>query len=103
MYPQEVISRAEKVTKILKENNFFGDEELDETIAIEVSNNEFSKLFFPKWIKGERDFDYSDGEFEDVLKNIIMGTVFLSLKNKGLIDEIDDNYFLTKSGKQFLI
>jgi ribosomal protein S19E (S16A) len=100
-YPTRVTERATKVANFLKDNGFFEEEELNPEIAHEIAINEFSELFYPKWVSGEEeDFKYSDGEFEDVLKNIIVKTVFESLKQKGLIDSIDEeNHYVTEKGK----
>lgn len=100
-YPTKVIERATKVADLLKDNGFFEEEELNPEIAHKVAIEEFSELFYPKWVSGEEEsFDYSDGEFEGVLKNIILKSVFESLKQKGLIDSVDEeNHYVTEKGK----
>jgi hypothetical protein len=102
-YPNKVVERATKVANLLKENGFFEDEELNPEIAYKITIDKFSELFYPKWVSGDdEDFSYSDGEFEKVLTEIILDSVLESLKQKGIIDSIDDKHFLTEKGKEIL-
>ena len=108
VYQPSVINRAEEVIKILEECKFFEDHE--------INNLDFTREYLcdkltEKFISGDMDIDndqiLSEDEFETFLKEIVVGTLLMELKNKGIIDSYEDDnteevFFLTKEGKEHL-
>lgn len=103
-YPEPVALISEKFITVLEESRFFSDEDVDENITFK----EFADSILPKWINGEDIHDeelLSEDDFSRILNLSIFKTNLESLRNKNLIDSIEDEkgeeiFFLTKKGKE---
>ena len=104
-YPETVSGVAQNFIFILQESNFFEVENVDEDITF----IEFADFILPKWIEGNEIENtnslLTDKDFEFILKMSIFKTNFESLREKKLIDSIEDENgveipFLTKMGKE---
>lgn len=108
IYQPSVISKAKEVIKILEECKFFEDHE--------IKNNDYTMKYLcdkltEKFITGDMDIEndqlFTEDEFETILKEIVVGTLLMELKNKGIINSYEDDsteevFFLTKEGKEHL-
>lgn len=106
IYQQCVIEKTDELIEILKSISFFADYEID--------NTDFAKKYLldvltEKFIAGKFDDEeiLTEDEFETCLKEIISGSVLYELKEKGYVnsyedDEVDEVFFLTEEGKQYL-
>ena len=108
VYQPIVIDKAEEVIKILEECSFFKDHDIDNlNFAKEYLCDKLTEKFISGNIDIENDELFMENEFEDMLKEIVVGTVLLELKNKGIINSYEDDnteevFFLTKEGKEHL-
>jgi hypothetical protein len=73
-------------------------------IRKEFIREEFGEMLFQKWLDGTEDVEISTEQFIDMLKMASAKTVLQSLKDKKLIDTVDDGegndyVFLTNKGK----
>lgn len=73
----------------------------------EYIREEFGNMLFQKWLDGVEDVEISTEQFIDMLKMASAKSVLQSLKEKNLIDSIDDGegndyVFLTKKGKELV-
>ena len=67
-------------------------------------------LLTEKFITGELDGDgpfFTDEEFDQILKELVAGSVLYELKKKGLVDSYEDEvteemFFLTEKGKKLM-
>lgn len=76
-------------------------------IRKEFIREEFGQMLFEKWLDGIEDVEISTEQFIDMLKMASAKTVLQSLKEKNLIDSIDDGegndyVFLTSRGKELI-
>lgn len=106
IYQQCVIDKTEELLEILKSISFFDDYEIENT---NFARKYFLDILTEKFISGKFDDEdiLSEDEFETCLKEIIAGSVLYDLKEKGFVnsyedDEVDEVFFLTEEGKQYL-
>lgn len=92
---------------VLTEINFFEDHEIEDiSFAKEYLLNKLTT----KFIDGQLDEDgpnFTDVEFEQILREIIAGSILYQLKNKGLVNSYEDDnteeiFFLTEKGKELM-
>lgn len=108
IYQPEVISKASEIIKILEECEFFKDHEIDNTdFAMEYLCDKLTDKFILGDIDVENDQLFIENEFETILKEIVVGTLLIELKKKGVInsyedDETEEVFFLTEEGKKHL-
>lgn len=107
IYPKPVIEKTELLIEGLKESNFFEEYEIEDlTFIREHLNN----LLTEKFIKGELEDDnplFLEDEFEQLLKELVAGSVLHQLKVKGFVDSYEDDsteemFFLTEMGKKYI-
>lgn len=105
IYQPEIIELSEKIVKALVDDDFFNEYEIESTdYALTYLKDKITE----KYILGETELDVlstTDEEFEQMLKEIIAGSVLTSLKEKGLVESYEDEnteeiFFLTEKGKE---
>ena len=101
-YPRYVSMFTEKFLEVLEKEHFFSDEDVD----YDITFKRFADLNLSKWINGKDLSDFNEEEFSENLNFSIIETDLLSLKEKGFLDSIDDEYgeshfFLTDKGKKY--
>lgn len=108
IYQPEVIKKSEEIVKVLEECEFFKDHEIENT---SYAKEYLCDVLTEKFIKGDIDIENDDlfmeDEFETVLKEIVVGTMLVDLKERGIInsyedDETEEIFFLTEEGKKQL-
>jgi hypothetical protein len=107
IYPKTVIEKTELLIEGLFESNFFEEYEIDDLTFVRQHLND---LLTEKFIKGELEDDsplFLDEEFEQLLKELVAGSVLYQLKLKGLVDSYEDDnteemFFLTEMGKKYI-
>lgn len=102
-YPLAVSELSERIVNSLKEDEIFKAEQIVEDVAF----LNFSEFFLEKWVNGDSSGEITADEFVFIMKKTIIGSNLISLKNKELIDSIENEngemvYFLTPAGKSFL-
>jgi hypothetical protein len=103
IYPEPVKNKVLPIIKSLEKQRFFIEEEVLETEAYKC----FCEFFLPQFISGE-EFHITEDQFEKLLIESIIGSHLTVLKQKGLLDSIDDPaigeevYFATKEGKELI-
>lgn len=104
-YQPKVLEACNALMSSIEESGFFKDNEIHDTSFAE----EFiCEKLTEKFIKGELDADeilFTEEEIEKYLNAILVGSVLLSLQEKGLIDSVadengEDVFFLTEQGKE---
>ena len=108
-YQPIVIKRAEDIVSVFRETGFFNDYEIeDETFAF----NYMCEKLTDKFIAGELNENveddehlFTEDEMEKFLREIIAGSLLYELRDKGIIDSIEDEnneerFFLTDLGKE---
>jgi hypothetical protein len=105
IYQPIVIEKAEELIEGLKEDHFFED--------YEIKNLDFIRTHIldhltEKFISGGIDDDFeemfTEDEFEQLLKEMIAGSILYELKEKGFVNSVEDEndeemFFLTEKGK----
>jgi DNA-binding MarR family transcriptional regulator len=108
IYPPIVVEKGEELIEGLKESNFFKDYEINN---MEFVRNHILDDLTEKFINGliDDDFEemYKEEEFEQLLKELVAGSVLHELKEKGLVnsyqdEETEEMFFLTEKGKQIM-
>lgn len=108
IYPPAVEDHANDLIEGLHESGFFEDYEIKD---FEYINEHVRNVLTEKFIAGTIDEDFEDmfneEEFEQLLKELIAGSILYELKNKGLVNSYDDDnteemFFLTEKGKEYL-
>lgn len=106
MYQPIVIETTNELIEMLISISFFKENDLNNT---KFAENYFLNKLTEKFIDGKiYDEDlFTDEEFETCLKEIIVGTVLLNLKDKGYVNSYEDEnteemFFLTEDGKEYL-
>ena len=108
VYQPSVISKTEEVIKILEECDFFKDHDINNLdFAREYLRDKLTDKFISGNIDIENDELFMENEFEDILKEIVVGTLLIELKNKGIINSYEDDdteevFFLTEEGRKQL-
>lgn len=102
-YPEEVQEILDSVKDCLEEDGFFRDIEVTTETGRTAFEAVAGPVFLQQWIEdGQVSLD-ADVLF-DMMKKTAVEACLISLKNKGLIDSIDDGgqevFFLTKKAKQ---
>lgn len=106
IYQQCVIEKTEELIEILTSISFFADYEIEKT---DFTKKYLLNVLTEKFIEGKFNDDeiFTEDEFETYLKEIISGSVLHDLKEKGYVnsyedDEVDEVFFLTEEGKEYL-
>lgn len=108
IYQPEVRQKSEQIMTFLNESGFFTEFQITN---LEFSRNYLCDILTEKLIEGkiQMEFDeiFGEKEFDDVLRNIIIGSVLTELKSKGMVDSYEDDntaekFFLTEKGQKFL-
>jgi hypothetical protein len=107
IYPKPVIEHTEELIEGLKESNFFEEYEIEDLTFVREHLNE---LLTQKFINGELGEDgpyFLEEEFEQIIKELVAGSILHQLKVKGLVDSYEDDtteemFFLTEMGKKYL-
>ncbi len=108
VYQPIVIEEAENILQGLIESEFF--------IDYDITDYTYSKQYLldvltEKYINGLLDDDetelFTEAEFEQILKELVAGTVLYELKQKGYVNSYEDEnteemFFLTEEGKKYL-
>lgn len=97
--------RAEKITRLLKENDFFKSEGVDEEVGIDVSNELWVEFLTQKFIQGKDIHEVETKEYDSILTSIIVQATLKGLIKRGLVDALDDDgeiLYLTEEGKKIL-
>lgn len=108
VYQPIVIEEAENILQGLIESEFF--------IDYDITDYTYSKQYLldiltEKYINGLLDNDdselFTEEEFEQILKELVAGTVLYELKEKGYVNSYEDEnteemFFLTEEGKKYL-
>jgi DNA-binding MarR family transcriptional regulator len=108
VYQPIVIEEAEELIKGLEDAEFFKDYEIEDlTFArIHVMN-----ILTEKFISGDLDGDidelFTEDEFDQLLKELVAGSILYELKDKGYVNSYQDEdteemFFLTEEGKKYI-
>jgi hypothetical protein len=79
----------------------------DGEVRKEFVREEFGEMLFQKWLDGVEDVEISTEQFIDMLRMASAKSLLQNLKDKNLIDSVDDGegndyVFLTKLGKELM-
>lgn len=108
-YQPIVIKKSEDIVFVLRETGFFEDYEIENE---EFAFNYMCEKLTDKFIAGELNEGveddehlFTEDEMEKFLREIIAGSLLYELRDKGLIDSIEDEnneekFFLTNLGKE---
>lgn len=103
IYPEQVKNKVLPIIKSLEKQRFFIEEEVLEIETYKC----FCEFFLPQFINGG-EFHITEDEFEKLLVESIISSHLVVLKQKGLLDSIEDPaigeevYFATKDGRELL-
>jgi hypothetical protein len=109
IYQPIVIEKANDIIESL--TDFFNDYQIE---SLDFAQEYMYDKLTEKFIAGELNDDeegnvflFTESEFEQILKELIAGSVLYELKEKGLVDSYQDDttdemFFLTKKGKKLL-
>jgi len=108
IYQPIVIEEAEYLIEGLKDADFFKDYEIEDLTYV---RQHILDLLTEKFINGTLDDEteelFSEEEFDQLLKELVAGSILYELKQKGLVDSYEDDtteemFFLTEEGKKVL-
>lgn len=108
IYQPIVIEEVEYLIEGLKDADFFKDYEIEDLTYV---RQHLSDLLTEKFINGTLDDEtqelFSEEEFDQLLKELVAGSILYELKQKGLVDSYEDDtteemFFLTEEGKKAL-
>jgi len=108
IYQPIVIERTKEIIETLIETNFFLDYDIGVT---DFAKNHISDMLTEKFINGDTDLTedeiFNEDEFENLLREIVDGTILNELKTKGIVNSYEDDnteemFFLTEKGKKML-
>ena len=108
VYQPIVIEETENLLEGLKESMFFEDYEIED---LTFAREHLLDLMTQKFVEGKLDEDFeeifTEEEFEQLLKEIVAGSLLYELKDKGYVNSYSDEYteemfFLTEKGKQHM-
>lgn len=108
VYQPFILERVEELMQVLEETNFFEEHELDSReFAKEYLATNLTNKFILGKIDSQSDDLFTEDEFGEVLREIIVGTVLNDLKEKGYLNSYEDEnteeiFFLTNEGKHYL-
>lgn len=105
-YQPQIIEISEDIVESLTSSGFFIENEIEDNSP---ALNVVCDILTEKFIKGDISdgmVDFTDEEFESLLRMIKAVCLLKSLKKKGLADSYEDEnteevFFLTKDGKAF--
>jgi hypothetical protein len=109
IYQPIVIEKANDIIESL--TDFFNDYQIE---SLDYAKEYMCDKLTEKFIAGDLNDDeegnvflFTESEFEQILKELIAGSVLYELKEKGLVDSYQDDttdemFFLTKKGKKLL-
>jgi hypothetical protein len=103
-YPEEVKSWALTLTGFLSEEGFFEEYGVSPVHGIPVMERRLCEAILPNWLN-DGDMTISEKDLEDVMRASVTEALLSGMKEKGLIDSIEDEageevYFLTHQGKE---
>ena len=108
IYQPIVIEETEHLLSGLKESQFFEDYEIDD---LTYARQHLLDVMTEKFIDGKLDSDvtelFTEDEFEQLLKELVAGSLLYELKKKGLVNSYEDEnteemFFLTEEGKKHM-
>ena len=108
IYQPIVIEQVENLISGLEESDFFIDYEINDLTFV---RQHLSDILTEKFIDGVIDGDFeelfSEEEFEQLLKELVAGSILYELKEKGIINSYEDEnteetFFLTEEGKEYI-
>jgi len=108
IYPPSVIEKTDDLIKILIEERFFDDYEIENyDFATNYLRDKLTEKFILGTLESEEDDVFTEEEYETILREIVAGSVLYELKEKGLVDSYEDDeteemFFLTEEGKKLL-
>jgi hypothetical protein len=109
IYQPIVIEKANDIIESL--TDFFNDYQIE---SLNFAKEYMCDRLTEKFIAGELEEDeignlflFTENEFEQILKELIAGSILYELKDKGLVESYEDStteetFFLTKKGKKLL-
>ena len=107
VYQPEIKQYTEDIIEDLKNVNFFVDNEINDFEFTKKYICDFlTQKFITTGLNVEEGF-FTDEEFGVMLKEIIVGSLFYSMKEKGYLnsyedEETDETFFLTDIGREYL-
>ena len=108
IYQPEVIMEADLLIEGLIESDFFKDYEIEDlTFANTHVRDILTEKFINGYLGNEFDEIFTEDEFEQLLKEIVAGSILYELKDKGYVnsyqdDDTEETFFLTELGKKHL-
>lgn len=108
VYQPIVIEETENLIQGLIESEFFKDYEIDDlTYTRERLLDVMTEKYLNGLLNDDEELLFTEEEFDNLLKDIIAGTLLHELKKKGMIesyedDQTEERFFLTENGKKFL-
>jgi hypothetical protein len=107
-YQPIVIEETENLILGLKESLFFEDYEITDLTFV---RQHLLIIMTEKFISGQLSDDvdeiFTEDEFEQLLKELVAGSLLYELKQKGLVESYEDEtteetFFLTEKGKNLM-
>lgn len=108
IYQPIVLEYVEHLILGLEESNFFDDYEIEDlTFIREHLSGILTEKFIEGTLEGEFEEIFTEDEFELLLKEMIAGSILYELKDKSLVNSVEDQdgeevFFLTEEGKKYL-
>jgi hypothetical protein len=108
VYQPIVIEETEYLIEGLRDAEFFKDYEIEDLTYV---RQHLLDLLTEKFINGTLDAEdgelFTEDEFDQLLKELVAGSILYELKQKGLVDSYEDDtteemFFLTEKGKETL-
>ncbi len=108
IYQPIVIQETDYLIEGLKDADFFKDYEIEDlTYARQHILDLLTEKFINGTLDSETDELFTEDEFDQLLKELVAGSILYELKQKGLVDSYEDDvteemFFLTEEGKKLL-
>ena len=107
IYQPEIKKYAEEIISDLKEADFFVENEIEN---FEFVNDYWCNFLTQKFITSGLNPEeglFTEDEFDTILKELVVGNLLYSLKEKGYLNSYEDDnteetFFLTEKGKEFV-
>ena len=107
IYQPRVIEIANEIIETLKEIEFFEENNITD---LTFTKSHLCDRLTEKYIENGLDLEigiFTEDEFNEIIKTIIIGSVLHNLKESGYVSSYDDEnteelFFLTKEGKMLL-